>query len=180
MAGAEALRGARSSDDWSVEIDPGVYDPVLGTSYQSFARLGLSFQRSQNGGRFVPQPGAAPVYYTRITAPPPAATPATTPAQDDQRAPTRTNCGEPDSAAGRPSGQPAPPKPRRHEHSPERRRTLGATPRTPHGERRLAAARARRRAAPTITATSAPPTRRGRRSALRAAGREGVGVLRRD
>ena len=26
--------GARSADDWSVEIDPGVYDPVLGTSYQ--------------------------------------------------------------------------------------------------------------------------------------------------
>ena len=65
--------GARSTDEWSVEIDPGVYDPVLGTSYQTFARLGLSFQRSQNGGRFVPQPGAAPVYYTRVTAPPPPA-----------------------------------------------------------------------------------------------------------
>src|SRR5687767_2327510 len=67
--------GARSTDDWSVEIDPGVYEPVLGTSYQTIARLGLSFQRSQNSGRFVPQPGSAPVYYARITGAPPVQAP---------------------------------------------------------------------------------------------------------
>ena len=84
--------GARSGDEWSVEVDPGVYDPVLGTSYQTFARLGLSFQRSQNGGRFVAQPGAAPVHYARITAPAPVTTPGT---------PTRTiNTANTTNAAG--------------------------------------------------------------------------------
>jgi len=83
--------GARSSDDWTVEIDPGVYDPVLGTSYQSFARLGLSFQRSQNSGRFVPQTGAAPVYYTRITAPPPSAAPAATPPPTSNAGPSNAS-----------------------------------------------------------------------------------------
>ena len=37
-----------------------------GDSYQSFARLGLSFQRSQNGGRFSPQPGPSVSYYKRL------------------------------------------------------------------------------------------------------------------
>ena len=39
---------------------------MLGDSYQSFARLGLSFQRSQNGGRFSPQPGPSVSYYKRL------------------------------------------------------------------------------------------------------------------
>jgi LmbE family N-acetylglucosaminyl deacetylase len=82
--------GARSTDEWSVEVDPGVYDPVLGTSYQAIARLGLGFQRSQNSGRVVPQPGTAPVYYTRVTAaPPPAMLTSVKPAE----MPTRTAAG---------------------------------------------------------------------------------------
>lgn len=60
------IGGARADEAWTVEIDPGRYEPALGESYQTFARLGLSFQRSQNGGRFVPQRGSTPAYYTRV------------------------------------------------------------------------------------------------------------------
>jgi LmbE family N-acetylglucosaminyl deacetylase len=57
--------GVRGDQEWTIEVDPGAYDPLLGESYQTFARRGLSFQRSQNSGRFVPQPGSVPVYYVR-------------------------------------------------------------------------------------------------------------------
>jgi LmbE family N-acetylglucosaminyl deacetylase len=60
------MGGVRESEDWTIRVDPGEYDPVLGDSYQSFARLGLSFQRSQNGGRFSPQPGPSVSYYKRL------------------------------------------------------------------------------------------------------------------
>ena len=45
------MGGVRENEDWTIRVDTGEYDPVLGDSYQTFARLGLSFQRSQNGGR---------------------------------------------------------------------------------------------------------------------------------
>jgi LmbE family N-acetylglucosaminyl deacetylase len=60
------MGGVRESEDWTIRVDPGEYDPVLGDSYQSFARLGLSYQRSQNGGRFSPQPGPSVSYYKRL------------------------------------------------------------------------------------------------------------------
>jgi LmbE family N-acetylglucosaminyl deacetylase len=60
------MGGVRANEDWTIRIDAGEYDPVLGDSYQSFARLGLSFQRSQNGGRFSPQPGPSLGYYKRL------------------------------------------------------------------------------------------------------------------
>jgi LmbE family N-acetylglucosaminyl deacetylase len=60
------MGGVRESEDWTIRVDPGEYDPVLGDSYQSLARLGLSFQRSQNSGRFSPQPGPALSYYKRL------------------------------------------------------------------------------------------------------------------
>ena len=60
------MGGVRESEDWTIRVDPGEYDPVLGDSYQSFARLGLSFQRSQNSGRFSPQPGPSVSYYKRL------------------------------------------------------------------------------------------------------------------
>src|SRR6185369_16450950 len=40
------MGGVRANEDWTISVDSGEYDPVLGDSYQSFARLGLSFQRS--------------------------------------------------------------------------------------------------------------------------------------
>ena len=60
------MGGVRESEDWTLRVDSGEYDPVLGDSYQSFARRGLSFQRSQNGGRFSPQPGPSVSYYKRL------------------------------------------------------------------------------------------------------------------
>lgn len=60
------MGGVRESEDWTIRVDSGEYDPVLGDSYQSFARLGLSFQRSQNGGRFTAQPGPSVSYYKRL------------------------------------------------------------------------------------------------------------------
>ena len=60
------IGGVRANEDWSVRKDTGRYDPVLGDSYQTFARMGLSFQRSQNGGRFVPQLGPSVSYYKRV------------------------------------------------------------------------------------------------------------------
>jgi LmbE family N-acetylglucosaminyl deacetylase len=60
------MGGVRESEDWTIRVDPGEYDPILGDSYQSFARLGLSFQRSQNSGRFSPQPGPSVSYYKRL------------------------------------------------------------------------------------------------------------------
>ena len=60
------MGGVRDNEDWTIRIDTGGYDPVLGDSYQTFSRLGLSFQRSQNGGRFSPQPGPSVSYYKRL------------------------------------------------------------------------------------------------------------------
>ena len=60
------MGGVRENEDWTIRVDTGAYDPVLGDSYQTFARLGLSFQRSQNSGRFAPQPGPSVSYYKRL------------------------------------------------------------------------------------------------------------------
>src|SRR5688500_16262423 len=60
------MGGVRENEDWTLRVDAGAYDPVLGDSYQSFARRGLSFQRSQNGGRFNAQPGPSVSYYQRL------------------------------------------------------------------------------------------------------------------
>jgi LmbE family N-acetylglucosaminyl deacetylase len=55
--------GVRADEDWTVRVDSGEYDPVLGDSYDNFARRGLSFQRSQNSGRFTPTTGPNYGYY---------------------------------------------------------------------------------------------------------------------
>ena len=60
------MGGVRENEDWTVRVDPGQYDPVLGESFQNFSREGLSFQRSQNSGRYVPTPGPAVGYYKRL------------------------------------------------------------------------------------------------------------------
>jgi LmbE family N-acetylglucosaminyl deacetylase len=60
------IGGVRQEEEWTLRVDPGQYDPVLGESYQTFARLGLSFQRSQNSGRFNAQPGSAVSHYKRV------------------------------------------------------------------------------------------------------------------
>jgi LmbE family N-acetylglucosaminyl deacetylase len=60
------MGGVRENEDWTIRVDAGEYDPVLGESYQSFARQGLSFQRSQNSGRASAEPGPAVSYYKRL------------------------------------------------------------------------------------------------------------------
>jgi LmbE family N-acetylglucosaminyl deacetylase len=60
------MGGVRANEAWTLSIDPGRYDPVLGRSYQALARIGLSFQRSQNSGRVSVQAGPAPMYFARL------------------------------------------------------------------------------------------------------------------
>ena len=55
--------GVRADEDWTVRVDTGEYDAVLGDSYDNVARRGLSFQRSQNSGRFTPTAGPNYGYY---------------------------------------------------------------------------------------------------------------------
>jgi LmbE family N-acetylglucosaminyl deacetylase len=63
------MGGVRANEDWTIRVDAGRYDPILGDSYQAIARRGLSFQRSQNGGRFWAPPGPSLSYYKRLRAP---------------------------------------------------------------------------------------------------------------
>ena len=60
------MGGVRENEDWTLRVDPGAYDPVLGESYSNVARIGLSFQRSQNSGRLSLAPGPAVSYYKRL------------------------------------------------------------------------------------------------------------------
>ena len=60
------MGGVREQEDWTLRVDAGAYDPVQGESYAALARLGLGFQRSQNGGRVGSQPGPAFSYYKRL------------------------------------------------------------------------------------------------------------------
>ncbi|MBI3262234.1 MAG: PIG-L family deacetylase [Acidobacteria bacterium] len=60
------IGGVREDEQWNVRVDAGEYSPWLGDSYANFARLGLSFQRSQNSGRYSPAPGPSYNYYRRV------------------------------------------------------------------------------------------------------------------
>jgi LmbE family N-acetylglucosaminyl deacetylase len=60
------IGGARENEEWSLRVDPGEYGPWLGETYNNFARIGLSFQRSQNGGRLVLGRGPQWGYYKRV------------------------------------------------------------------------------------------------------------------
>ncbi len=59
------IGGMREDEAWDVRIDAGQYSPWLGMSYGDFARVGLSFQRSQTSGRLVLTPGPQYNYYQR-------------------------------------------------------------------------------------------------------------------
>jgi LmbE family N-acetylglucosaminyl deacetylase len=60
------MGGMRENEEWTLRVDPAVYSPWLGDSYANFARTGLSYQRSQNGGRNDRQTGPAYGYYKRL------------------------------------------------------------------------------------------------------------------
>jgi LmbE family N-acetylglucosaminyl deacetylase len=57
------IGGMRPEENWTVRVDSGEFDPILGDSYDNIARYGLSFQRSQVGGRFTPTAGPNYGYY---------------------------------------------------------------------------------------------------------------------
>jgi LmbE family N-acetylglucosaminyl deacetylase len=67
------MGGVRANEPWTVRIDSGEYSPWLGDSYANIASFGLSFQRSQNSGRYNPGAGPNYGYYvrtaSRVTAP---------------------------------------------------------------------------------------------------------------
>jgi hypothetical protein len=60
------MGGVREDEAWTLRTDAGEYSPWLGDSYQNFSRVGLSFQRSQNGGRLMTQTGPSFSYYKRL------------------------------------------------------------------------------------------------------------------
>jgi LmbE family N-acetylglucosaminyl deacetylase len=60
------IGGVRPAEDWTVRIDSGEYSAMLGDSYDNVARYGLSYQRSQNSGRFTPTQGAYYGHYKRM------------------------------------------------------------------------------------------------------------------
>src|SRR6476619_6857967 len=60
------MGGVRENEDWTLRTDTGEYSAWLGDSYQTFSRIGLSFQRSQNGGRLNARPGPSVSYYKRL------------------------------------------------------------------------------------------------------------------
>src|SRR5258705_3601631 len=64
------MAGVRENEEWTLRTDSGEYSPWLGESYQTFSRIGLSFERSQNGGRVSAPPGPSLAYYKRLAAAP--------------------------------------------------------------------------------------------------------------
>jgi len=60
------IGGVREDEDWTVRVDTGQFSPWIGDSYDNFARAGLSFQRSQNGGRLTLSSGPNYGYYKRL------------------------------------------------------------------------------------------------------------------
>jgi LmbE family N-acetylglucosaminyl deacetylase len=60
------MGGVREDEDWTLRTDTGEFSAWLGESYQTFSRIGLAFQRSQNGGRLIAQAGPSIAYYKRL------------------------------------------------------------------------------------------------------------------
>ncbi|MEZ5351217.1 MAG: PIG-L family deacetylase [Bryobacteraceae bacterium] len=56
----------RENDPWTIRVDAGVYDPILGRSYAQIARDGLREQRTQGAGAVVSRPGESVAYYSRV------------------------------------------------------------------------------------------------------------------
>ena len=59
------IGGVRADENWTLRIDSGEYSPWLGDSYANIASFGLSFQRSQNGGRYASERRAELLATTR-------------------------------------------------------------------------------------------------------------------
>ncbi len=53
----------RENDEWTIRVDSGQFDPMLGRSYAQIARDGLRWQRSQGAGAVTSRPGPQVSYY---------------------------------------------------------------------------------------------------------------------
>ena len=53
----------RENDEWTIAVDSGLFDPILGRSYAQIARDGLRWQRSQGAGAVTSRPGPQIGYY---------------------------------------------------------------------------------------------------------------------
>ena len=53
----------QENDDWTVRVDSGVYDPLLGRTYAQMAREGLRHQRTQGAGSRIAEAGPSISYY---------------------------------------------------------------------------------------------------------------------
>ena len=53
----------RENDGWTIRVDSGQFDPMLGRSYAQIARDGLRWQRSQGAGAVTSRPGPQVSYY---------------------------------------------------------------------------------------------------------------------
>lgn len=60
------IGGQRENEEWTLRVDPGAFSPWLGETYNNFARIGLSFQRSQVSGRVNLARGPQYGYYKRV------------------------------------------------------------------------------------------------------------------
>jgi LmbE family N-acetylglucosaminyl deacetylase len=60
------IGGMREDEDWTVRVNTGEYSPWIGDSFDNFARLGLSFQRSQTSGRLNTSSGPVYGFYKRM------------------------------------------------------------------------------------------------------------------
>ncbi|MCB1020364.1 MAG: PIG-L family deacetylase [Acidobacteria bacterium] len=56
----------RENDDWTIAIDAGAYDPMLGRTYAQVARDGMRAHRSQGAGASIEEPGPDLHYYKLI------------------------------------------------------------------------------------------------------------------
>jgi len=66
--------GVRAEEDWTLQLNTGMYSPWLGDSYRNFAMLGYSFHRSQFGGQRRQNFGPFVQQYQRMHSLVPAAT----------------------------------------------------------------------------------------------------------
>ncbi len=60
------MDNVHADEDWTLRLDTGAYDPVLGTGFQQFALEGLSHQISQGVGGLRVPPGHRYTYYKLI------------------------------------------------------------------------------------------------------------------
>jgi LmbE family N-acetylglucosaminyl deacetylase len=60
------IDNVRENEDWTVRLDVGTYDPLIGESYSQLGWEGLSHQRTQGVGQVRAEPGSRLVHYKRI------------------------------------------------------------------------------------------------------------------